>query len=205
MDIKEVEKLLNKDNISETDLFYANKIIKQWENVSPSLFTESELNDKIEGKYTANVQAIKDIENTFDDLRVKYTRIFENAVLEMFKRYGVEATSEQIFGAKKEIGTLSANLMDISRTDDVILQTVSKIIKDAAFDTEREVLSVVKQTDDLFEPVKNDPLYKQHGFDIFAQEIDGKKTGNLITRFSQEFYDEATKLRAIARNLVAVS
>lgn len=198
MDIKEVEKLLTKDNISETDLFYANKLIKQWENVSGILFSESDL-DKVDGGYTANVQAIKDIENTFADLRVKYTRVFENAVLEMFKKYGVNATKEQVFGAKKEISALSANLMDISRTDDIILQTVSKIIKDAAFDTEREVLDVVKKTDDLFEPVKNDTLYKQHGFDIFAQEIDGKKTGNLITRFSQEFYEEATRLRTVAR------
>lgn len=197
-DMREVTRILTKNTVSETELFYANKLIKQWENSLGELFSHNDLT-KVDGKFSPNVQAVQDIITQAQALRQTYTSVFENAVLEMFKKYGVEATPEQIFGAKREIGALSANLMDISRTDDIIFQTVSKIIKDAATDTEREVISTVKEVDTLFDSVKKDTTFKAKGFDVFIQEVDGKKTGNLVARFSQKFYDTVKQLRSAAK------
>lgn len=197
-DIKEVELLLTKDNISESDLFYANKILHQWETALPNLFTETDLR-RVEGQFSPNVQAVQNIITTAQVLRETYTKVFNNAVLEMFKRQGVNATEEQIFGAKREIGALSANLLDISRTNDIIFQVTAKMIKDANYDTEQEVIKTVKEVDDLFDAVKKTTEYKTKGFDIFIQEKEGKKTGMLTTRFSSKFYETSTKLRNIAR------
>lgn len=197
-DMREVTSILSKDKVSASDLFYTNKIIHQWENALPHLFTETDLK-AVEGKFSPNVQAVQDIITTAQALRQNYTGVFENAVLEMFKSQGIDATPEQIFGAKKEISALSANLMDISRTDDIVFQVVSKIIKDANYDTEQEVISTIKEVDDLFEKVKKTDAFKKNGFEIFIQEHDGEKTGNLVTRYSQSFYDKAKELRTVAQ------
>lgn len=197
LDLEEVTKLLTKDKVSTSDLLYSNKIIAQWEKL-PEYFSETDLM-KVEGEYSPNVQAVNKIVIEAQNLRTTYTKVFNNAVLEMFKAQGVEATEKQIFGAKKEIGTLAANLLDISRTDDIIFQVTSKIIKDANYDTEQEVIKTVKEVDKLFDTVKKTSEYKSKGFDIFAQENDGKKTGMLITRFSQAFYKRDRELKAIAK------
>ncbi len=197
-DMAEVTNLLNKDKVTIGELLYSNKLIHQWETALGNLFNKIDLN-KHGGQYSPNVQAVQNIITTAQDLRLTYTDVFNNAVKELFKRQGVDATDEQIFGAKKEISALSANLMDISRTDDIIFQITSKMIKDAAFDTEREVLGVIKKVDDLHDVLKKNALFKQKGFDLFTQEVDGKKTGMLVSRFSQSFYDTAKQLRSLAK------
>jgi len=117
----------------------------------------------------------------------------------MFKEQGIDATQEQIKAAKKEISAVSAQMMDISRSGDILLNATAKIIKRAAFDTEQELITTFEEIDTLAEKAMKSPLYKKYGFKILAQEDKGGKTGNLISRFSQSFYDTATKLRKDAR------
>jgi hypothetical protein len=198
-DMDDVEKILNKDEISTSDLFYANKILHQWNNVVGTIFDANDL-ERTDGQYSLNVQAVNNIELRAKELSLKYTKVFENTVMNIFLKQGVTPTKEQIFGAKKEIDILQANLRDISMTNDVIFQVTSKIIKEANFKTEQEVIKTVKEVDALMDAVKKTVEYKQKGFDIFAQEDkDGKKTGMMTSRFSDVFYKESGKRRDDAK------
>ena len=198
-DMDDVEKLLNKEEVSTSDLFYVNKILHQWENSVDTIFDANDL-ERVDGQYSLNVQAVSNIELRATELRKKYTDVFNNTVMNIFLKQGLTPTQEQIFGAKKEIDILQANLRDISMTNDIIFQVTSKIIKEANFKTEEEVIKTVKEVDALMDAVKKTVQYKQKGFDIFSQEDkDGKKTGMMTSRFSDAFYKESNFRRNKAK------
>lgn len=197
-DMKDLTNILTKDKVSDSDLFYANKILHQWETALDSLFKEGDLM-QVDGQYSANVQAVYSIINTAQSLRMTYNKVFDNASLEMFKEQGINTTIERIKAPKKEINAISANMLDISRSGDQLLDATALIIKRAAFETEQELITTFDELDSLYEKATKSLLFKKHGFKILAQEDKGGKTGNLISRFSQSFYDTATKFRKEAR------
>ena len=189
-DMNDVDKILNKENVSTSDLFYANKIIHQWENAVDSVFDKDELK-RVEGQYSLNVQAVNSIQLRAQELRNLYNDVFDNTVMQIFLKQGLTPTKEQVFGAKKEISALTSNLRDIAMTNDIIFQVTSKIVKEANWKTEQEVIKTVKEVDKLMDLVKKTAEYKKSGFDVFTQEDkDGKKTGMMASRFSDALYKE---------------
>jgi len=199
-DMREVEEILKKDSITISELLYVNKLIHQWESLDlKDFFNKFELKKTEDDKFSANVQSIQNITSAANVNRSLYTEVFENTVKELFKQQGIEATAEEIFGAKIEIGGLQRFMRDISTTNDIIFQMTSKMIKDANTNTEQEVLDIVKEVDRLSEAVEKDPLFKKEGWSLFSQIIDGVKTGRLASRFSQKFYDTKKTLRVLAQ------
>lgn len=197
-DINHINKLLEQKLLSEADLHYINSTLHTWESILPILFTDKDLiGDK--GKVSANVEAIQDIKKEADRLRIIYTKAFEVAALNMLSKEGINLTAEELTKAKKEIGFLPAYLRDISTTDDILVQYIAKKIKEANFKTSTELTNTVKEIDELFDKVKKTPEFKKDGFKIFTQEHNGKSTGYLVDRKTQEYYDEFNKKLYIAK------
>ena len=193
-DLREVSTILGQDSLSESDLFYSDKILSNLEKYIDYLFTESELELDDEGNHSENVRAVEDLIGKASTLRKNLTDTMQSATLDLVRKVTNNDYKLSDIIIQDEISALSANFLDISRSNNPLLKTLDKLIRDASYSSNRESIKIFDDIDELVEKIKKNPLFKEKGYKLFAQRnSDGSLTGNIVNPYSQEFYNEISK------------
>ena len=196
-DMKTLERIFTQENPKLSDLRVAEKIIHIWQNAGdfsgdqPNVFyNEEELEEKD--------KALKDITDKFlqwkeraNGFNVKLIELQEKIVAGEILSTHPEADIN-FDDPTDDISFLTKNLLDISETDNHILQTMATWVKDANFAAKQELDGVFSTLDELIEKagITN--------FDIFQQTFgnnDSRKTGELVFRWTQSFFDWERKIQ----------
>lgn len=186
--MKEVEAILSKPKLSESEIHYATRLIHLWSDPINTFFNEDE---KTSYKLREDFGRIQIKAGEYED---RLAKISQDVVRQFVReRTGKTEDLHKIFDPKKDIHVLTRELLDISRTDDLILQAVHRSVKDANTVALEETREMSKKLDDLIQKATKTRTEKEL-FDLFKQSYrDGGLTGNLVYRFSQEFFDAKRK------------
>lgn len=198
----EAERIFAQDTINESDFLYLNNILTTWDKAVNTLFDEDDL-EKFEGEFTANVKAIQAIQ---EDAQAKMiiwlgmSKQFLNA--KSTKEFNFE---QDLFAPMKEINTVTANMMDISRSGNAALSLIDSYLRTATYNTKAEQEKKFELIEEGIKELKDHPLFKKHGMNLFLQtEIDasGKevRTGNLVSYHNRKYWDTLLGLREKAAN-----
>ena len=191
-DMATLEKLFKRDNPSPSDLAHAARIIHVWQQAgdfsgdNQHIFYDP-------GEYDVRDKGLKETTMKF----VEWAHMadsYEQKLIEHEKRILTEKVRETIGegleidleAPLKDANFFVKNLLDITELNSVVLQATGEWIKKANWAATKEMKSVTRDVDKLIAAtgLKN--------FDIFRQTFsntDQRKTGDMVHRFSQKFFD----------------
>ena len=213
--IERVRELSQKAELSIGEIEEANRLIELWQAIGDfsndigddnhPIFTEQELkSERLKHGWTdddgTKHNGFSYYKEQMDSLSRPINKRAAEYVLD-FVRSTLNHpyfTKEDIFKAISDVSWLRSRTLDLSRVPDAMVQAISKAMFKANNAARREADEKIEQWEKLWKAaypfIKNNP-------DIFVQlRRDGSKTGNLVYRFSQDFFDEETILREKARN-----
>lgn len=204
-DMKTLERIFAKTNPSSSDLQAAARIIKIWQNAAdfsgeqPHIFYDpDEVYDKDDG--------LKSVTDKF----IEWGRRADsyNSKLIHHQQRLIEESVQDTFGKDvkidynkpwKDVNGLLANVLDISEVDNVILQATHTWVRNANHAAFLELTDINKKIEEL---VKKSGL---KNFDKFAQRFsndDDRKTGDLVFRWSQTFFDWEREISSRRKNII---
>jgi len=96
----------------------------------------------------------------------------------------------------KDISSVVSEVIDASEVDNPVLQAMNYFLKTATFAAHQEVTVIEDKVDELINKVD------KVDWELFEQTFsnsDSRKTGNLVFRFSQEYFDTVKELFKTAR------
>jgi hypothetical protein len=197
-DMKTLERIFTKENPSFEDLNIARRIINLWKRAGTFESTEPHI-FFTPAEFAARDEGFKEIADKFtewrrqaelhdDDLVYLENSVIENALKKTFGEHVSFDSSEPL----KEIGFLAKNVLDISEIDNILLNGIATWVKKANFAAKLELDGIFKELDDLIDKAN------LKDYDIFQQTFsneDNRKTGELVFRFTQEFFEWEGKVR----------
>lgn len=197
--LEEISNLLSNTNISENDFTHAKNTINLWNKAGD--FTNDEnifLNEE-------EIESSKNKDSDFYDIRQKLILIKDRANIlsgQWVKKreniinnwlntdYG-KSFKVSFKDVIKDVGLGNVFLLDISKSDYILAQAMYDWNAKASMETSKEAHKVIKGLGEVFEKV-----YKKYNkkklYDMFSQEFsntDKRKTGDLVYRFSQHYFD----------------
>jgi len=204
--LAEVRNILNKDELSFSDLTNTLNTIKLWQKAGDFsddhlFFTEEELEA---GKGNSNaymrniVDKFKKWQTDAEFLNEKWERQAYNLLEKTAKEVYGENANIDFKKALKDIGIVKALTLDISETDSTLYQLISTLVHNTSLETHQEAEEVFKQHEELLKELEKQGYKLKDVYELFQQEqsnTDTRKTGNLTYRFSQAFFDYTYKLR----------
>tara|TARA_R110002074_G_scaffold308863_2_gene479608 strand:+ start:7684 stop:11823 length:4140 start_codon:yes stop_codon:yes gene_type:complete len=203
MQLKETDKLLFATTaISFEDLQYAQRIVDLW--IKAADFTGDENKHIFLDKYEFNTPEIQEEFNKFRVIAEKQ----QGKITKMQKIYFAdfvrahtsgELTNDQIFGAMKDLGKISSMTLAVRRTDDPMIQAIFSAVEAANMNAQQEADVEWKKLDKA-----NKAFLKASGnnYNILKQlTVNGKETGRMVGRFTDEFYKTRRALADKAFNL----
>jgi hypothetical protein len=194
-DLSEVNRILIQDNVSNSDLFYAHKLLTNLENYNSVVLTPSDRDLDDEGNKSANALLIEELIGRISTARASLTDLQLNAALQIVnKSTGKQNTIAELLTVN-EISELKSNMLDISRSDNALLHTLSKLMHDASFATSSQATDLFNKIDGLIAKIKKIPLFKSKGWKVFLQD-----DGNLITPYSKEYFTQRDKQLNLAKH-----
>jgi len=184
-DLKNVEEILKQPSISHNDINYTIRIIKQWQEASDFVLEESDVTDR-----NTRYKDIKKIEADASELYDLWIRVARNSLLLAVKEEsGLQNLTQEVLTAQSKINTLTANLMDISRTGNIILSVMDKWMRESSKRASLEANAIHEETAKLVEGIKNTDLFKKEGYYLFAQrDNEDNLTGELVRPLNVEYY-----------------
>lgn len=204
--IEKVTSLIN-DDMSFEEINEATRYIKLWQSIGDfssnnPFFTDIELkNNSLKYGYIhpvskEKVSGFADYKNQMDELSRELTDITKNKVLsQVNKTLDTDYTVDDVFGALKDIDSLTANFRDLGTTGDPLAVAIWKMTKGASFQAEKEISSIFENIDEMTKKVI--PIlkrYKKPNGDIwdFFKQVDknGKETGGYVMHISQDYWNE---------------
>jgi hypothetical protein len=96
----------------------------------------------------------------------------------------------------KDVSSVVSEVIDASEVDNPVLQAMNYFLKTATFAAHQEVLVIEDKVDELINKVN------KIDWELFEQTFsnsDSRKTGNLVFRFSQDYFDTLKELFRKAR------
>jgi hypothetical protein len=197
--LSEVEKLLQNPAISADDVYYAGRILDLWikagdfstEPYEHIFLDEDEFN-------TDSVREIfRQLKAKAEDLKSKLVPLQKQHTSE-FVQWATNSnvTTEEIYNARKDIGKVAANTLNIARHGDPLLQAAFTATEYAQMEAQKEANEIWENLDKLTKKF----LKKSGGnYNILKQKTaDGKETGRAVNRFSPEFFETRNRLLASA-------
>ena len=196
--IQQANNILQKETLTGADLMRVHSIADIWSK-STSIdggetffFTEEEIQAIREGDevFKERLDKLNFIRTLAEDLNSRWLQV-SNIHLNMM---GIEKFGDSFYydfkQTYKDAGMAKKLFMSISDSDNELHQLLFRLVKDANTEAGLEGDVIVKQIDEMFKD------YKSKNYDEFAQEFtDGRKTGNLVSRFSYKFYEESKLLK----------
>lgn len=197
-DINELESILSQDFVSEEEIFYADKIIDLWKAAGDFEAEEHLFLDEDERNTEEIRNTLLEFRATVENHGRKLTGIKKQRLEEFIRKtLGSEISSEEIWKAMSDDWGLKTKTLNIGRHDSAILQAIHRSVEDANFLAQQEANIRFKTLDDLLEKAlpKLDAMGGNTPFDVFKQETaNGKLTGNMVFRFTQEFFNTRKRM-----------
>ena len=191
-DMDQLEEMFN-NKVSLEDTLYIRKVIHYWENAVDTLFDEDDR------KSEDLVNAYKEVETKALIFKDRLVKIENNYMEELLAEHGNMTTVEDIFYHFKDINGLQALTMDISRSNNALLDAAFLLVKNANIDALDEKRTLLNKLSSLEEKVKqvlkNKGNNKEELYELFRQKTKNKKlTGHLVSRYSVEFIKDIRRL-----------
>lgn len=186
--------ILDHRKISTSDLKEVEQFINVWRDVK-SLFKDDYQSG---GKYQ---EVLSQISNRAEDLEIKYLDMAKAVMVEEINStLSIRQIKMKDLELMSDITATRANMLDLSHVDNPVAQALDTWLKNSARDTNTEFTMIAKDIKSEFDKLKAHPEFKKNGFDIFLQkDKNGKWTGGLVNRYSQDWYDARAKSWAKVR------
>ena len=215
--------IYNQARLGDTDYEYIAASLNQirgvaefWQSIN--LFTSEEMSGSFltpvgqpEGTpkiktYSPNVQRMQAIITEANQLQKDSSEeMAKNMIKAMNSTSGINlSTLKESSDLKqfKDISWIKSRTMSLNRQDNELLQAMSVIMKQATARSNDEARIKFKELDTLSTNARKTAEFKAQGWDLFAQvNKDGDKTGDVVGRFSQDYFDERRKQANIAKKL----
>ena len=110
--------------------------------------------------------------------------------------YREDFTEEELFSSVKDIGWMDKMYQGASHSNTELVRVANDIIRTAIYNTNQEYLTKSKEITDAVAKVKKEtglPL-KDIFEKLLQKRADGSRTGDLVTKYSQEYYDKLIEL-----------
>lgn len=180
--LKQVKDLLEGD-LSIDNIKKAHTYLSGWSDIGDIFSFEDDSDEQARvDRIVANATKLsKDLKKASIEYFISYANQF---------REGGNKMTKKDFEAQVDTDKFHANFMDSSVSSIAIEQEMDRIIKDTAF-TINEVTKA--KHEEIAEKAKKANL-KQNANLLLQRYRDGKLTGNLISKYQQEYYDTLKKL-----------
>ena len=211
--IARVKEITQQPSLSSEDIEEARRLVHLWSTIgdfSPTLAEghpifnadELELNSLKYGFNNADGSHEKgfvDFKNEMDTLGRAVEQKAADIVLEFVRKElkDNDITKEAVMKAMADINFAQLLVLDLSRIDDPLIQSIAKSVRRVNDEALREIQSKVDKLEQLYEKAKA-KIGKD--FSRFIQKTkDGKQTGNLVFRYSQDYSELRQNLYYEAR------
>ena len=188
VDARLVDALFSSDKITFSELRFANNIVETWSNLNKALGIE-----------TVYDIADEDIKNKANSILNKYRELDE-----LTRQIGIKLLKDAGLSDLKLTETSIATefVRELSTAGVPITNKLSYIIKETNFKINKEHGENYKNIDEKFDLIKNNPLFKQMGWDLFIKTQKNKEGEDILalnTKYSQTFWDNLRKVNANRR------
>lgn len=190
-DMRTLENILNSPEPKISDLVLARRIIDIWQKAAdfsgnhPHIYyTPAEFKHKF-SDIDDITQQFKAWGNKADTMNEKLIQLEENVIRDKIQTV-FKAANIDFSQPLPDIGFLSRHALDISEINYVLFQAIHKWVKDADTAAHHEITNTNKKLDELIDKTGLD------NFEIFQQNFsntDSRKTGELVYRWTQSFFD----------------
>jgi hypothetical protein len=207
-DMDTLERIFTSPDTLPSDLIVADRIIKMWQRAgdfsgnSPHPFYDEEEFKARSGRGLEEItNKFKEWADRADEYNVKLAELREKIVMGKVKGTFSEAEPD-INNPIPDVNFLVKNFMDISEVDNALLQSMATWVKDANWAAKRELDEKFKRLNDLIEATG------LKDFSIFQQTFgnnDPRKTGELVYRWTQSFFDWERGVKRRRDNAKAVA
>ena len=190
--------LLQKEILSGADLMRVHTIADIWSKATSMdggetiFFTEEEIQAIRDGDpiFNERLGKLNLIRSKAEDLNSRWIQISNVHLNNM----GIEKFGNTFYydfkQTYKDAGMAKKLFMAISDSDNELHQLLFRLAKDANTEAGLEANDLVAKIDEMFKD------YKSKNYDEFAQEFeDGRKTGNLVSRYSYKYYEDSKILK----------
>ena len=195
--IQQANNILEKEILTGVDLARVHTIADVWSK-STSIdagetifFTEEEIQAIREGDpvFKERLDKLNFIRTLAEDLNGRWLQV-SNIYLNSM---GIDKFGSNFYydfkQAYKDANWAKKMAMSISDSDNQLHQLLFRLAKDANTEAVVEANELVAEIDKMFKDYKGD-------YSEFAQEFsDGRRTGNLVSRFSYKYYEESKLLK----------
>ena len=195
-DIAEIGGILENPNATAENLDKAEKLIHIWQKGIDLFFSKEEKTSDILVDEFAKYQVKAD--RLGDRLANKQNEVARKLITRLT---GKDISIAEAFKEFKDVNGLTSRTLDISHADNILLQAIWKNVKLANNEARLETEKVVKSVDELISNADSSLGKGRDKYKIFKQLTKGGEwTGDLVHRFSKEYFDEkSTKLNKANR------
>lgn len=208
--VDRVNTILSKDRLTEDDIQEADRLISLWSaigdfnvdtvNGNPVFDDEDMQSDALKYGYTDEAgvyhKGFSSFKEEMDKASLILAKIKADFVVTFVRNQlnSNDITEEEVLSAINDVSWLKSQVLDLARVPDKMVQAVAKAMSIANYKVRRESDERFKRLDELLKAAKKD--LDEDPF-IFRQlRNNGRETGNLIFRFTQDYFDAAKqKLR----------
>ena len=185
-DAKLVQSLYNSDTITFNELQFAANIVDTWSHINSALGIETEYSKDISEE---DREKLLNILNTYRGLDGRTREIAIELISQSQK--GGEISKEEIV---KLVDTtiMTEYARELSTAGIPISNKLAYIIKEINYKINREHNENYGKIDKMFDKIKNNPIFKSQGWNLFIKvqkNKSGEETLGLNTRYSQKFWD----------------
>lgn len=182
--LKQVDNLLTKSTHTSETLSKALNYIAGWEDIN-SIFTFAAGSEE--------AKTIGAIVTSASDMRNKWAEAAKNYLVQLAKSEGLKYTKKEMFEGNFDTSLATSLWFDSSISEVPLEILLDRIYKRTIFKANEEISEKHKEITEKFKPIKN-----KVGSLIQTKE-DGTLTGNLISKYKQEYYDKVKELRSATK------
>lgn len=207
-ELKEANRILQDPNSDISDYLYADSIIKTHlkladfspgkphpiikDEVLHEMIDEDSLTYKTVGKmFVDNGNTATLLERRLHNI---YKEYLQNKLKDDFNLSDKEASLNDFI---RDINRLEASALDISEYGIALLDAMHAWNKQANFEAKEKAVKIFEEIKDLIENLEKSGFTEKQAYDMISQIADNdpdKKTGNLVSMFSFEYYQELKRV-----------
>lgn len=186
-DLAFVSTLFNTSEVDPADINYAAGILSFWADTAKIYEFLSDFD--FEGEATLNKKNLDSIILSAQAYIPKLQKLQNAYILQEIQRTTGMTYPEAMLTDMKDIDSGSSMFRDVTMVDNLLLQWAGKTINEQMYLAESTTNVMMDEIEALVAKVKS-----KGGFEQFLQTVDGKKTGDMVSRFNQNFYDKRKAL-----------
>lgn len=201
--LQDAKILMSKDVLKESELNEVYKFINTYSDISDRLLTDEAREKQSlvnkEGEIIEDrTQIYKDLvalELEIKEMSSKFFDLTKQSILNDAKQnINENLTEEEVFGDLKDITWLSMQSRDAASQGKVLLSLMNLYHRFAMNKTDQETELLHKERVEQFNKVKDNPIFKANGWDIFFQKnTNGKEIRNLVNIYTSTYWELRNK------------